>query len=92
MIWSEQMDDPTVLSPAVPLEALGAICLSSLLGGSRPQGNIPEGCSDGVGWKDAKGNDWLFGGYNYGSSNSHFNDLFWPLNSRRVANGTWAED
>jgi hypothetical protein len=38
-------------------------------------------------WKDAKGNLWLFGGYNYGSSNSYFNDLFWPLNSRKVARG-----
>jgi N-acetylneuraminic acid mutarotase len=47
--------------------------------GTPAAGNIPEGRSDAVGWTDAKGNLWLFGGYNYGSSNSHFNDL-WEFN------------
>ncbi len=47
--------------------------------GTPAVGNIPEGRADAVSWTDAKGNLWLFGGYNYGSGNSYFNDL-WEFN------------
>lgn len=41
-------------------------------------GNIPPGRSGGVGWTDAKGNLWLFGGfsYSYTGITSYFNDLW----------------
>ena len=48
--------------------------------GTPAAGNIPEGRENAVGWTDANGNFWLFGGLNMSSGGfDYFNDL-WEFN------------
>jgi N-acetylneuraminic acid mutarotase len=42
-------------------------------------GNLPQGRAEAVYWKDAQGNFWLFGGYDYYSQDNYYNDL-WEYN------------
>jgi len=45
--------------------------------GTPAAGNVPAGRQGAVGWTDAKGNFWLFGGFTF--SQEYFNDL-WEFN------------
>ena len=47
--------------------------------GTPAAGNLPPGRSGAVGWTDANGSLWLFGGFSYGEISSYLNDL-WEYN------------